>query len=283
MRRVAVTASARRLLERRAREVLKRREAVRRRARPDDIHDLRVATRRLQEAIDLLFFAFPERERMRVRRRARRIRRALAEVRDADVLLETLLAVAGRCSRRDRRAFLMLRPRLEARAAVARSAVARVAATPGAEIAGLPVPGLRRRLRALLRAPSPLRSRDLARVAARQLAVRSAAVGRGLERAPGGRAADMHRLRIAVKKYRYTLELMNETGLGRYARAIGAARYMQEQLGRLHDVDVLLALLRRGRAARPIPATLIDQRRALLAEALALVARFRPVAGPVPA
>jgi len=255
---------ARRLLERRAREVLARRRAVRRRARPGDVHDLRVATRRLQEAIDLLAFALPERERSRARRRTRRIRRDLAGVRDADVLLETLVSLAGRCSPDDRRALMALRPVLEARA-------------------GLPVPGLRRRLRALLRALPPVPAPALARVAARLLVARSAAVGRGLERARSGRAADLHRLRLAVKKYRYTLELMNELGLGRHARAIGAARRIQEQLGRLHDVDVLLALLGRGRGAGPaIPPALRRERRDLAAGALTMAARFRPVVGTMP-
>jgi len=307
MRQGVVTTAARRLLERRASEVLKRRQDVCRRARPDDIHDLRVATRRLQEAIDLLAFALPERERTRARRRARRIRRGFAEVRDADVLLETLIAVAGRCAPADRRALLALRPGLQARARRARIAASkragaaeraradspagarpgsaardRIGAPPGGGVAGLPVPGLRRRLRVLLRALPPVPAPALARVAARLLAARSAAVGRGLERARSGRAADLHRLRIAVKKYRYTLELMNELGLGRYARAIGAARRIQEQLGRLHDVDVLLALLRRGRGAGPaIPAALRRERRALVAGALTMAARFRPVAGSV--
>jgi CHAD domain-containing protein len=128
----------------------------------------------------------------------------------------------------------------------------------------------------------------LGRVAARLLAERSAAVGRGLERARSGRAADLHRLRIAVKKYRYTLELMHEIGFGRYARAIDAARRIQERLGRLHDVDVLLALLRQGRGTwrgggtRPaIPAVLRRERSALVASALATAARFRPVTGAV--
>ena len=291
------TTAARRVLERRAREVLKRRHAVRRRGRPDDIHDLRVATRRLQEAIDLLAFALPERERTRARRRARRIRRGLAEVRDADVLIETLMALAGRCAPPDRLALLALRPRLQARVGRARIVAARRGVAPlgaarvgarpaqggdGLALAGLPVPGLRRRLRALLGALPPVPMPALARVAARLVVARSAAVARCLERARSGRATDLHQLRIAVKKYRYTLELMNEIGLGRHGRAIGAARRIQEQLGRLHDIDVLLGLLRRGRGTRPaIPAVLRRERSALVAGALATAARFRPVTGAV--
>src|SRR5262245_15168685 len=199
MRRARGTTTARRLLERRVREVLRRRGAVLRRARPEDVHDLRVATRRLQEAIDLMAFALPGRERARARRRARRIRRGLAEVRDADVLVETLTALAARCNADDRGALLALKPALVARARRARTTLRKAAAVepppPAAPAAasgrvavpatgrtaaptahGLPVPGVRRRLRALLRSVPPLPAVVLRRVAARRLALRSTGV-----------------------------------------------------------------------------------------------------------
>jgi CHAD domain-containing protein len=312
MRRSRGTATARRLLERRAGEVLRRRGEVLRRARPGDVHDLRVATRRLQEAIDLMAFALPGRERARARRRARRIRRGLAAVRDADVLVETLVALAARCNAEERSALLALKPALVARARRARAgrraaAAEEPAPAPGAParfgamplpsfgrhaapaalpgVAGLPVPGVRRRLRALLRSVPPLPAVALRRVGARRLALRSAAVGDALAAAVTGRAADLHRLRIAVKKYRYTLELMSEAGLGARARAIAAARDLQEALGHVHDVDVLLALLRGRRPGKgaPIPPALGRERRRLAAAAVADAAAFRPVAVMVPA
>jgi CHAD domain-containing protein len=322
MRRGTGTTAARRLLERRVREVLRHRNAVLRRARPEDVHDLRVATRRLQEAIDLMAFALPGRERARARRRARRIRRGLATVRDADVLVETLVALATRSATDDRRALLALRPALVARARRARAGVraaggngpapasgtsagaasvpvrtkatirnapaAPPAARPTKEAtpaaAGLPVPGVRRRLRALVRSLPSLPSVSLRRVAARRLGLRSSEVRGALARAGTGRAADLHRLRVAVKKYRYTLELMDEAGLASHARGIAAARRLQEALGLVHDVDVLLAVLRGRRAGprHPIPAALRRERRRLAAAAIADVADFQPVAGGAP-
>src|SRR6185436_4565115 len=74
-----------RLLRERAATLLKRRDAVQGKGDADAIHDLRVATRRLQEVLDLFEPVLPGRETKRVRKRARSIRHHFAEVRDADV------------------------------------------------------------------------------------------------------------------------------------------------------------------------------------------------------
>ncbi len=55
---------------------------------PEAIHDSRVASRRLQQVLDLLYPAPCPREIRRLRRKIRRCRRALGEVRNCDVLLE---------------------------------------------------------------------------------------------------------------------------------------------------------------------------------------------------
>lgn len=55
---------------------------------PDAIHDIRVASRRLQQVLDLLYPAPRPREIRRLRRKLRRCRRTLGEVRNCDVLLD---------------------------------------------------------------------------------------------------------------------------------------------------------------------------------------------------
>jgi len=55
---------------------------------PEAIHDMRVASRRLQQILDLIYPPPAPREVRRLRRRIRRCRRALGEVRNCDVLLE---------------------------------------------------------------------------------------------------------------------------------------------------------------------------------------------------
>jgi hypothetical protein len=54
---------------------------------PEAIHDMRVASRRLQQVLDLIYPPPAPREVRRFRRRIRRCRRALGEVRNCDVLL----------------------------------------------------------------------------------------------------------------------------------------------------------------------------------------------------
>src|SRR5262245_50266283 len=76
------------LIRERAQQVMRRRHQVRSIGTPDSVHDVRVATRRLQEALDVFATFLPDRERKRLRRRARGIRKSLAEIRDADVLVD---------------------------------------------------------------------------------------------------------------------------------------------------------------------------------------------------
>ena len=56
----------------------------------------------------------------------------------------------------------------------------------------------------------------------------------------------MHRLRIAIKRYRYALEALTEAGASGLKPAIHAARSLQSDLGSLHDLDVLIEVVRRN-------------------------------------
>jgi CHAD domain-containing protein len=63
---------------------------------PDAIHDIRVASRRLQQVLDLISPPPPPREIRKLRRRIRRTRRALSVVRNCDVLLDLVDSALGR-------------------------------------------------------------------------------------------------------------------------------------------------------------------------------------------
>ncbi len=58
------------------------------------------------------------------------------------------------------------------------------------------------------------------------------------------RAGEQHRLRIAAKRLRYTLELFREFLPEQANDAIKDLKGLQDALGLLHDCDVLLAILR---------------------------------------
>src|SRR5579872_5190333 len=63
---------------------------------PAPIHDLRVASRRLQEVLDLLYPSPRPDDVQKLRRKLRRARQALSDVRNCDVMLERVDAALGR-------------------------------------------------------------------------------------------------------------------------------------------------------------------------------------------
>jgi CHAD domain len=56
--------------------------------------------------------------------------------------------------------------------------------------------------------------------------------------------SDLHNFRIAAKRLRYTLEIFAETFSDESAAIIKEVEQIQEELGILHDSDVMIALLR---------------------------------------
>ena len=90
----------------------------------------------------------------------------------------------------------------------------------------------------------------------------------------------MHRLRIAIKRYRYSLEVLAETGVPGLGAAIREARALQRELGRLHDLDVLIGVVRHRMHARGAASFLrrVQERRSRQAErTLRRLADFRPL------
>jgi len=258
---------ARRIVARRSRHLLAVRRGAVERGDPATIHDLRVATRRLQEALDLFAPVLPGRESRRLRRRARRVRRHLAALRDADVVAEIAAS------------FPEARPLLRALALAPRALRARARAGGG----GVRVPGIRKRVASFNRAgassgPAPTLTASVrGRAAAIEaLGRRAAKVETILAGLRIEKVEEAHALRVAVKRYRYTLELMDEAGIARPGAALEEARRVQEALGKVHDLDVLIDLLRRRRDGRAWIAALRLRRRAAAATAQSILRRFRP-------
>jgi len=246
------------------RKVMKARRRVLSGEDGEAIHDVRVATRRLQAALEVFASCLPERRRRRLEKRARKIRRGLGARRNAWVLLRLLVRFRAGLGP-DERKFVD---------ALARSL--KQAARPLEPTVRKGLPGIRGRLRKLLRdatgcavvPPGPV-------LRAQVDAVLSA---RGAAR--GGEPEAMHRLRIAIKRYRYSLEVLAETGAPGLVAAIREARALQRELGRLHDLDVLIGVVRRRMHARGAATFLrrVQERRSRQAErTLRRLADFRPL------
>jgi CHAD domain-containing protein len=191
------------------------------------IHDLRVCSRRLQQCLDGVYPQTPPPKVRRAQRMLRRVRHAVGEWRNCDVVLGLL----------DRR-----RPDGHKRDARARESVRA------------------RRARQIDKARRRLRREDLDRLAA---AARKAAsrCGRGAdvrasirlsidrawrewEAALSMARADasirnLHALRIATKRLRYRVELAGDVGERRAAEVLPWLEKLQDAIGRWHDRQLL--------------------------------------------
>jgi len=266
MRRTEGADRARPIIEARGAAVVAARRRVVRRGSGAAIHDLRVATRRLQAALEVFGPRLPERPRRRLDRRARRIRRQLGPVRNSRVLRAMLRRLRVRPDSDESRFVAGLVRRLDRPAG----------AKGGADRRALP--GIGKRVRALLRGMRG-NPEGIAAPAGAALPGRAEAVARAASTAGEGDPESMHRLRIAVKRYRYVLEVLAETGAPSLEPSIRGAREVQRELGRLHDLDVLIEWVRDAvhvPAAAAFLRRLLSLRSRQAERTLRRLARFHP-------
>lgn len=213
------------------------------------VHDMRVATRRLRSALTLFEPCLPSRAR-RWRKGVRRITRALGRARDLDVQIETLEAalaahpswaegLSGLLSHLTARRRVRQREVVTALADSRRRGVLEEIDSALSPIA-LALPA---------RGPAWAQAYRLARQALLGLLDDLASYEADLNRPrAGGRH---HRMRIAAKRLRYSLEVFQPMYGRAVAHALGAAKGMQSLLGDMHDSDVWAELLRDFAAASP--------------------------------
>jgi CHAD domain-containing protein len=254
-------------------------EAVRRTAAAEDseaIHDLRVASRRLVAFLRAWRALVPSGCFRRIARDVRATRRDAGRARDVEVQVEMLRERLAREPAPDDDALDLLRE-LEARLQ-------------------------RRRRRAGKRARAPRSRRLLARLSdaaksmddnllshleafeaahARERGRREEAIGLVRTSLETHDDAELHRARIALKKWRYALESLGGIG-GRAEATLGALRPLQDVLGGVLDGAALRAVLaeRMGEPGRDGPARTLGSIVAELdAERSTLLDRFRELGG----
>lgn len=217
----------------------------------DALHQVRVASRRLREALPVLSEGKRRRKLRKARRTMRRITRALGPVRELDVAIKSLGEIEGKTPA-IRAGIEHLREILLAERAERRADMIRRLASVSPE-------KIERRLAALVEltdkpqkraapsarkpAASPWQSVLSARIARRAKALRGA-----IERAGAIYLPDrLHVVRITVKKLRYAVEVGRDARVPRTASMLRALKAAQDTLGHLHDFEVLIA---RARAAQ---------------------------------
>jgi CHAD domain-containing protein len=199
----------------------------------DAIHRVRTASRRLRETLPVVAAAVPDSDADRVRRDARRLTRALGVVRELDVALEVLGDGAGGRTWTGPDAVRVRRVLTTARAREGRAMRAKLRVLNRND--------WRTRTEALI---ASLADATTARVPETVLAQRLRRRAAGLRRtvaAAGTLYAPeaLHRVRIAAKKLRYSLELTRDIAGAPVAALIVSLVDVQSRLGRIHDLHVL--------------------------------------------
>jgi CHAD domain-containing protein len=200
---------------------------------PEAIHDLRVAIRRLRTLLKLGRRVFGRRLADAVRRALADVQRATGDLRDEEVLSETLSEIP-----QDGLAFHAWRRRRAARERRLRREV--VSLLRAADL---------RRARAMLRGLLlfPVKKPRELHPLARGSVERARARVERLRDVASSDAEGLHELRIAYKELRYASELLAEALPADLAAMAEPAAKFQKRLGEIHDVDVAIATLERAR------------------------------------
>jgi CHAD domain-containing protein len=204
------------------------------------VHQARVATRRLREALPLVARGSSGRKSAKA---VRRLTRGLGSVRELDVALLTLDEVAAG---RD-----VPRAGVQALQHVIRQERARLHRDMIRSIDRFRLDKLTTRLLAHAQkhdrlGPRPRAADPKQLAAARERASRRAERLRAsIENAAAIYLPDrLHEVRIAVKKLRYALEIVRELSGSRAMARIATLKRAQDLLGRIHDLEVLIARTR---------------------------------------
>lgn len=236
---------ARRMLRRTFERLLARIDAVEKDEDPEDVHDARVATRRLRASLQVVEGIFDAGLLRELRRGLRRVARSLGVVRDYDVFLEAVRAFRDRLPEERRSIMEPLLTAIESARAPARARLiadlkskrferflyqfAVFLTTPGVGVVDQTETGV------------PTRVRDFAGSAIWRRYEQWRAFDAVLDGAPD---EVRHTARIAGKRLRYTLEFFADALGPGVDQALRPLMDLQELLGNLQDAVVAREYIR---------------------------------------
>jgi CHAD domain-containing protein len=216
---------------------------VKRHPSADAIHDARVQSRRFRAALEAFRDLCLTREWRTVYDSVRAVTKTLGGVRESEVLLNLLSQIDGDATPAAAVCREYLQERLERK-------VRKLKKKLGKELRQLKVKRLRVQTRSLLSSMRTPRKEPVSGLHERFGRITRALAEPVLDFDPVhsfARAGDsrLHRLRIAVKKLRYGLEIFDELHAGGLQPLIAACRAMQDAAGLHQDWAVLREFLRR--------------------------------------
>ena len=195
----------------------------------DALHRMRVATRRLRVGLQYFETLFPDSEFRQVQRQLRRTTRTLGKIRTIDVNLQLLREAKPLAVRRELTGELNVARRQhldELHELVQTFATSRFEA----------------RIQALLADPRPFAGKRLVKEATITLETLRRDVRHRMRKA-GADDAALHKLRLALKRYRYALETSAAVFRVEAAARLRRIKALQDCLGASHDLEVLLEFL----------------------------------------
>ncbi len=220
---------------------------------PEDIHDLRVASRRLREGLALFAPCYPGGKVARLRKSIAGVTEILGDLRNIDEGLAFFQAEAKQLDADQELEMAGFITSYEKKRAAARAKLQR-------DLRGICCATLRKKLVGTIRAPHILNPppgkaepfMTIEEFARESIDLRLVPV---LLLVPAARqpadAAAQHRMRIAVKKYRYRMEVLSPLMNDGYRKLHGHVKEYQEILGRIHDLDVFSDLISGSRLTAP--------------------------------
>lgn len=212
----------------------------------EELHDMRVATRRMRSAFDIFGPAFDAKIMKRYLKGLRGIGRALGQVRDMDVLLENALIYQGKMEEHTR-------PGLDALLVSWNQMIDKKRSKLSKHLHSGAYQHFKQDFNKFLQAPIDdkdtsipgdgitSRIRDIVPVLVYS---RYAAVRAYEAILPTASVTQLHALRIEFKRFRYALEYFKEILGENTSKAINELKKYQDHLGEFHDADVACNLVR---------------------------------------
>jgi CHAD domain-containing protein len=235
------------------------------------VHQARVASRRLREAVPVLTSGLKGSKAKKALGKIRRLTKSLGTVRELDVTLLILDEMAAG-DRFPRPALEDIRGRVIGEREKGRSAMLK-------RVRSVRIDKLDRRLADVVAALAATDSAAWKDALASRLVKRAKALAAAMTEAGRIYAAEqLHAVRIAAKKLRYAMELAADAGTKSASGPVRVVKRTQETLGRLHDLQVLqrqVAGVQAKPDARSLPNSGLDTiARALEEECRHLHARY---------
>jgi CHAD domain-containing protein len=235
--------AARQLLDAHTREFFKYWSKVVKKLEAEDIHDLRVASRRLREALALFEPCFPGKGLTRLSRQVKQVTGLLGDLRNTDEAKLFFSQLEPEERRTCDPEIRKLLGHLELEAAAARRQLED-------DLECLKPGPLKSALHAEIDRPRLFGNertdpfQGMSRFADAAIQARALPIFELLPQAlDEANAAGQHRLRIAVKKLRYRLEILEPLFTRGFDQLHRDLKGYQEVLGKLHDLDVFAGLV----------------------------------------